>query len=625
MIFSSGEIEGIPVNLVRTFTDMENRVMSRIVETLKENGSDITRAVDWQLHRLNELGKTDREIKAEIQKALNLSDEEIDRVYSDVLKESYTRDKTLYDDMGQVFIPYEDNEELNQLVSAVTKQTKDECKNITQSLGFAKKQPDGKITYTPLGDFYRDKLDSGLMEIATGITDYNTVLNRLVSEMTNSGMRWVDYESGWSNRVDVACRRALLTGYNQVVGKVNEDNAEKLGTEYFEVSYHSGARPTHQVWQGRVYSKSQLKTVCGLGTVTGLCGANCYHSYSSFFPGISVRTYTDEELDRMNAEDNTPREYNGKQYTKYEALQRQRKLETTMRAERQKINLLIQGGADEDDILSAKVRYNGTSDEYVKFSRAMNLPQQRQRVTVDGLRNISDIKEQKSDNIANTKPVEKSAESGIILDKDLLNRDYKELTLEEFKAKKGQVTKEERKIIYGKTHFSGYINSSNARKINKSLREGIELADKQEVISETLSQVIKNNVIDNDIHVYRHITPDSLFDIVGVEVPKPSLLEPAEVFWDKLSTLPEKIGKNVEFTEKGFLSTSAVRGKNVFTDRNLVFEIDVPKGTNGYITTNKKETEIIFDKGSKLLIKQATIENIKTSDFKIVLHCIIMR
>lgn len=208
---------------------------------------------------------------------------------------------------------------------------------------------------------------------------------------------------------------------------------------------------------------------------------------------------------------------------------------------------------------------------------------------VDGLGNIGNIKEQKSVDIANTKPVEKSAESGIILDKDLLNRDYKELTLEEFKAKKGQVTKEERKIIYGKTHFSGYINSSNARKINKSLREGITLTDKQEVISETLSQVIKNNVIDDDIHVYRHITPDPLFDIVGVEVPKPSLLEPAEVFWYKLSTLPEKIGKNVEFTEKGFLSTSAVRGKNVFTDRILVFEIDVPKGTNGYITTKKRD------------------------------------
>ncbi len=417
MKLTSGEVEGIPVNLVRTFSDMENRIMSRIVETLKNNGSDITSAVDWKLHRLNELGKTDKDIKKYIQDALKLSDDEIDRVFTQAMNETYTRDKTLYESAEQPFIPYEDNQELQQLVNAVNLQTKEECRNITQSLGFAKKQSNGKLTYTPVGDFYRNTLDTGLMEIATGITDYNTVLNRVVSDMTNSGLRFVDYESGWSNRVDVACRRALLTGYNQVVAKVNEDNAESLGTEYFEVSYHSGARPTHQEWQGRVYTKEQLESVCGLGDVTGLCGANCYHSYSPFIMGISVRTYTDEEIDRMNAEDNTPREYNGKQYTKYEALQRQRRLETTMRAERQKINLLIQGGADEDDILSAKVRYNGTSDEYVKFSRAMGLPQQRQRVTVDGLGNIGNIKKQKTVNISGAKTVEKSDKSGIIKEK----------------------------------------------------------------------------------------------------------------------------------------------------------------------------------------------------------------
>ncbi|MGN1138920.1 MAG: phage minor capsid protein [Ruminococcus sp.] len=150
------------------------------------------------------------------------------------------------------------------------------------------------------------------------------------------------------------------------------------------------------------------------GTVTGLMGANCNHSYSPFVIGVDERTYTDEELDRMNAEDNTPKEYNGKQYTKYEALQRQRRLETTMRAERQKINRLIQGGADEDDILAAKVRYNGTSDEYVKFSRAMGLPQQRQRVTVDGLGNIGDIKKRKFVDTSGAKTVAKSTESGII-------------------------------------------------------------------------------------------------------------------------------------------------------------------------------------------------------------------
>lgn len=200
--------------------------------------------------------------------------------------------------------------------------------------------------------------------------------------MTNSGLRTVDYASGHSNRVTVAARRAVSTGLNQVVGKINEENAEKLGTNYFEVSWHSGARPSHQVWQGRVYSKEELPSVCGLGSVTGLCGANCYHSYSPFTPGITPRTYTDEQLDKMNAEENKPVEYNGKTYTKYEATQRQRRLETEMRAQRQKIKLLEEGEADEQAIINARARYVKTSDEYVNFSKSVGLSQQWDRVTV---------------------------------------------------------------------------------------------------------------------------------------------------------------------------------------------------------------------------------------------------
>ncbi len=144
----------------------------------------------------------------------------------------------------------------------------------------------------------------------------------------------------------------------------------------------------HPEWQGKVYTMDELKSVCDLGTVTGLCGANCYHSYSPFIPGISKRTYTDEELERMKQEELTPREYGGKQYTKYEALQRQRKLETTMRAQRQKIKLLETGGANEDDIINARCRYRGTSAEYARFSKAMELPQQRDRVYIDGLGDV---------------------------------------------------------------------------------------------------------------------------------------------------------------------------------------------------------------------------------------------
>ena len=87
-------------------------------------------------------------------------------------------------------------------------------------------------------------LDSAMLDIASGAFDYNTVLMRTVKQLTNSGLRSVDYATGWSNRVDVAARRAVMTGMSQLTAKVNEDNMTALDTEYVEVSWHSGARPS---------------------------------------------------------------------------------------------------------------------------------------------------------------------------------------------------------------------------------------------------------------------------------------------------------------------------------------------------------------------------------------------
>lgn len=383
------DIESVPQPIVSLFNDLEQTIMLDIIRRLQANNKEITRSADWQINRLYELGKSKEEIKSYIKNTLHLSDEQIDKVFSNVIRSGYARDISLYEAVGKSFIPYEDNLQLQQLVNSMITQTKGELKNITGSLGFALREPNStKLTYTPLTDYYQSTLDKAITQIATGAFDYNTVLRNTVKEMTNSGLRYIDYDSGYSSRVSVAVRRAVLTGYNQVVANINESNAEKLETNYFETTYHSGARPSHQPWQGRVYSKEELVSVCGLGTVTGLCGANCYHNYYPFIKGVSERTYTDEELNRMNQEDNEKKEFRGKSYTKYEALQRQRKLETIMRAERQEIKLLTEGGADENDIMSANARYNKTSDEYARLSKAMNLPQQRQRVNIDGLGNI---------------------------------------------------------------------------------------------------------------------------------------------------------------------------------------------------------------------------------------------
>lgn len=383
-MLTANEIERFSIAFDAPMRNLENRIMEDIIRRLKANGNEITRAADWQINRLYELVMSKKDIENAIKQSLDLSDEDIHKMYSEVLKTDYLRNAELYKATGKNQIPLAENFALQRMLNAVSDQTYGTLKNITNSLGFSVRNSAGKLEFKPIADYYQQTLDSAIFDIANGLFDYNTVLKRAVSEMTNSGLRTVDYASGWANRVDVAARRAIMTGMSQLTAKVNENNAKALDTEYFEVSWHGGARPEHQSWQGKVYSRKELEKVCGLGTVTGLCGANCYHDYYPFIPGISERRYTDEQLAEMNREENTPVEYNGRKYTKYEALQRQRRLETAMRAQKQKIDLLETGDANEDDILNARCRYHGLSQEYSMFSKAMKLPQQRERVNTGG-------------------------------------------------------------------------------------------------------------------------------------------------------------------------------------------------------------------------------------------------
>lgn len=384
-----GGLEGIPIPLERTMSELEMRIMADIVRSIRVNGFSTAKA-DWQMQRMIQLGESEENIKQWIREALEATDEEIDHIFSDTVYEQYYGYQRAYGEVGRKQIPFAENLELQVLLKSVKVQTKAEFRNLTNSLGFVIRNPGtGKICYHPLMQFYRETLDGAVMDIVSGAVSYDVAIGRAINAMTNSGLRTVYYDSGHSNRVEVAARRAVMTGFRQVQGKINEQAARNLGTDVYEVTYHVGARPEHQVWQGKVYTYEQLQSVCGLGSVTGLHGANCYHDYHPFIPGVSVRNYTDEELDEMMEEENTPKEYQGKEYTAYQALQKQRLMERGMRKTRQDIKLLLEGDADEDSIILKKARYQGEMQKYKAFSKAMKLPEQMPRVYQDGLGQVS--------------------------------------------------------------------------------------------------------------------------------------------------------------------------------------------------------------------------------------------
>lgn len=373
--------EKIASKIAARYIGLEEQILQDIARRIKKTG-EITSTADWQINRLRILGYSSEDIEREIKKTLDASYPEMFELYDKVIDWEYVRNKDIYEQINAEFILFEKNEQLKQITDAIIRQSLEDLENVTKSLGFYLDY-NGKKVLTPLSQVYSNYLDNACYDIVTGAFDYGSVLRRVVTQLTNSGLRKIEYGSGYASRVEVAARRAVMTGVTNLTGEIAGYNAKKLGTEYFEVEWHAGARPTHAVWQGQVWTKEQLYSVCGLGTVTGLLGANCYHTYYPFFLGISQRNWSDDWLEEQNRKESKPKEFRGKAYTLYEAKQRQRQMETAMRAQREKVQMLQDGGADRQEVMLQKAKYQGQLNEYAAFSRKMGLKEERERIYLD--------------------------------------------------------------------------------------------------------------------------------------------------------------------------------------------------------------------------------------------------
>lgn len=384
------ELEKLPKPLERTMSALEMSIMSEVAERIKE-AALITPVTDWALNRLNMIGASKKRIKKMLGEAVKEAELEIDEIYEKAIRSDYIRNKAIYEAVGRDYLPYEENAWMQQIVETCIRQTKDSLRpleNLTKTTGFNVPMGNGEKVFTPLSEYLERSLDKAMLGIMTGTKTYSQAVGDVIDEMTASGVRVVEYASGKSDRIEVAARRALMTGVAQMTDKVNEKNAEELGTRYYEVDWHMGARNTgtgylnHQSWQGKVYSEEEMRTVCGKGQMLGFGGINCYHIAFAFIPGVSKRQYSDEWLAEQNRKENEKKTFRGREYDTYGALQYQRRLERTIRKQKQDVKLLEKAGADKEDIIAAKSRLQLTNKTYTEFSKEMGLRQQRERLKV---------------------------------------------------------------------------------------------------------------------------------------------------------------------------------------------------------------------------------------------------
>lgn len=391
-------LENIPNYIVQLYRDLEEYTIADICRRFRLSGEATESALE-QIRILQRQGLDLKEIERKIRQTLNLTERELDELY----QRAVDRDQEYFNDtIGKADIVQDTYRAamMAQQVEAIRRQTQDEFINLTQSLGFAIRGMDGKVQFLSIAKTYQKILDDAEMQVWSGAIDYNTAIRVAVKRLTDSGLQTVDYASGWHNRADVAARRAVMTGVNQISARYSEQLMDVLGTRYVETTAHSGARDVdgpkgwenHKKWQGRWYYWSVagepdplgkypdfIKTT-GYGDVTGLEGANCRHSFYPVIPGVNEPTYTEEQLANI---DPPPFTYQGREYTIYQATQKQRQLETAMRDCKTKM-IGYKAAGMEKEYQSSAIRLKRLQNEYKNFSQAANLRTQPERARVAG-------------------------------------------------------------------------------------------------------------------------------------------------------------------------------------------------------------------------------------------------
>lgn len=384
--FSPELLDAMPEELAELYLGLEDTLLMEICSRLKLR-DELNEVTVQDIKALRSHGIDLKEIEKAIRQTTGISEQKLNKLLDDVVE----RNQQYYTnviDLAHITQP-------ETLVSiedtwAIYQQTKRDLRNITRSMGFL---VDNGRTMLPPSKAYQWALDNAVMQVQSGAINYNQAIKTAVKQLADSGLKVVDYESGHHDSIDVAARRAVMTGVSQLCAKYTEQSAEYLETPYYEVSAHAGARDvpgpspwsSHKDWQGKVYSirtgdiYPSIYDVCGLGAVDGLEGANCRHRRYPWVEGVSERTYTDEQLQHID--DGLGCEYDGKKYTAYEATQMQRRIERTMRKQKRLKNA-YEAAWLTDDATTANIKLRRLNAKYKEFSKAAGLPEQRERMKV---------------------------------------------------------------------------------------------------------------------------------------------------------------------------------------------------------------------------------------------------
>lgn len=349
-------LQRVPEGMIKLYAQAEADILADMARRISTYDYWIP-AVGHQAKMLEEAGMVREEILARLKTLTGRADRELRRLMQEAGGVSLKSDDAVYRRQGLNPPPVSASEDLQKVLQAGYEKTSGTFRNLTLT------------TAKTATHQFEQALDRAYMQITLGGMDSGTAIRNTIKQLSAEGVGAIRYPTGRTDTIEVAVRRAVVTGVNQTALRLQDARADEMGADLVEVSAHAGARPSHAQWQGGIYSRSgksrkypDFVKATGYGTGAGLGGWNCSHSFRPWFEGMS-RTYDKALLKEYQAKDY---EYNGVKMTEYEALQEQRKIERSIRRWKREQNALHAAGLDSGEASAKIAEWNRRQKDFLE-------------------------------------------------------------------------------------------------------------------------------------------------------------------------------------------------------------------------------------------------------------------
>ena len=374
------------------YNKYNTKVLEKIGKSIKKFDG-VSPTVAHQIAQELKYGTDIDDLMAELSELSGKSIKDIEEAFDLVAEENVEFAEVYAKAKNMEFVDYKQNEQLKRLVKAIAGETNATFKNISNAkmIGFVLKDADGNKIFKDLKKTYNDLIDEAVFNVTTGTTDYQSAMRGVMKQLADSGVKIheekVGYKSGYNVRIDSAVRQNVLTGIRQVNLEVQKQVGRDFGADGVEISAHSPCAEDHLSIQGKQFSNKEFKKL-NASLERPIGEYNCRHFVFSIVLGVNQPSYSQKMLNKMNKESRSIIEYEGNKYTKYEATQVQRKLETAIRKEKDR-QIIARASGDKDGVGQAQQNITTLTDKYNDFSKNAGLDTYKNRLVVSGYRKVN--------------------------------------------------------------------------------------------------------------------------------------------------------------------------------------------------------------------------------------------